>query len=309
MAQTKAIVDKLLTNLSVGIFPEGAIADKVLPFQKVVQSSGLIGTYTKDHLRVERSYVGGRAEYRRVEGVARSSATYLIEPHGLAGMVSEDDYRNVEQPFDAEKDEMAALKLKIELEKEKALADVLFSTSSITQNTTLSGTAQFNDYNNSDPIGVFKTARNTVYTGGGVVPNKAVMDWQTMNTLAYHPGILDALGFTQNRAGQLSEVELAKALGVEQLFVGKVVYNSAAEGQSAVLAPVWGKSVLFYYAPNQPGKYQQSLGFQLGFADKTRVFKNAINNPPNSTEILVDNHYDYVLTDVGAAYLIKDSIA
>lgn len=309
MAQLNAIVDKLLTDVSVGYFPTGYIADQVLPFKQVVQSSGLAGTYGKEHLRIERSYIGGRGKYRRVEAVSRSSTSYLIEGHGLEGLVTESDYRNVELPFDAEKDEVEGLTHKILLEKEKVLADTLTSASIITQNVTLAGASQYSQYGTSDPIGDFKTARETIYGACGLPPNKAIMDWKTMNTLAYHPGILDALGFTQNRAGQLSPAELAKAMGVEQLLIGMVVYNSANEGQSDSLAAVWGKNVVFYHAPDKPGKYQQSLGLQLGYADKRRVFKFEGQNPPNSTKILVDDHYDWVLTDVACAYLIKDSIA
>lgn len=309
MAQMKAQVDKLLTDVSVGYFPKGYIADQVLPFKQVVQTSGLVGKYGKEHLRIERSYTGGRGQYRRVEAVTRTSTTYVIESHGLSALVSEDDYRNVELPFDAEKDEVEGLTSKILLEKEKVLADALTSTSILTQNVTLAGTSQYNDFSNSDPIGDWKTARGTIYAACGVAPNKAVMDWLTFNTVAYHPGILDALGFTQNRAGQLSPAELAKAMGVEKLLIGQVVYNSAAEGQTDVLAPVWGKNIVFYYAPDKPTKYEQSLGLQVGFADQRRVFKNAVTNPPNSTEVLVDDHYDWALTDVACAYLIKNSIA
>lgn len=309
MAQMKAIVDKLLTDASVGFFPKGYIADLVLPFKQVVQSSGKIGKYGKEHLRIERSYTGGRGQYRRVEAIARSTTSYLVESHGLSGLVSEDDYRNVELPFDAEKDEVLGLTSKIMLEKEKVLADSLTSSSIITQYTTLAGSAQLNEYGTSDPIGVFKTARLAVYDGCGVAPNKAVMDWKTANTLAYHPGILEALGYAQNRAGQLSEAELAKAMGVEKLLIGSVSYNSAAEGQSDVLAPIWGDNIVFYYAPDKAMKYEQSLGLRLGYSDSRRVFKNAVANPPNSTEILVDDHYDWVLTDVLCAYLVKDTLA
>lgn len=309
MSQLKAIQDVLLTDASTGYFPEGYIGDQILPFRKVELSSGKIAAYGKEHLRIERSYTGGRGKYRRVEGVARSTLSYQIESHGLSGIVTEDDYRNVQQPFDAEKDETLGLTSKIMLEKEKAIADVMTSTSIITQNVTLVGVQQYNDRANSDPLGDFLTARKTIYAGCGFAPNYAEMDWLTFNALAIHPGILDALGFTQQRAGQLNEAEMAKALGVEKLLIGRVQYNSAKEGQSDVLAPIWGKNIVMWYRPQAAGKYQQSLGYQFGYANQRRVFKNAVTNPPNSNEILVDDHYDWVLTDVTAAYLIKNSIA
>lgn len=311
MAQLKAIVDKLLTNVSQMYIPEGYISEMVLPVVESKQKTGKLGKYGKDHLRIEHSLAGGRGQYRRVEPIVRSSDSYSIESHGLEGMVTEDDYANVEQPFDAENDEVTGLSSLIWLNKEYALASTLTSTAIVTQNTTLVGTQQFSDYSNSDPIGVFKTARLAVYNGCGLPPNCALMSWEVANTLAYSPQILDALGFAYNRAGQLSEAELAKAMGIEKLLIAKAKYNSAKEGQTDVLASVWSDDIVFFYAPQKAGKYQTSLGYRVALSGQTqkRVFKYAINNPPNATGILCDDSYDFVITNVAAGYLIKDTLA
>lgn len=311
MAQLKAIVDKLLTNVSQMYVPEGYISEMVLPLLESKQKTGKIGKYGKDHLRIEHSLSGGRGQYRRVEPIVRSSDSYSIESHGLEGMVTEDDYNNVEEPFSAEQDEVTGLSNLIWLNKEYALASTLTSTSVLTQNTTLVGTQQFSDYANSDPIGVFKTARLAVYDGCGLPPNLAVVPWKVANTLAYSPQILDALGFAYNRAGQLSEAELAKAMGVDQILIPKAKYNSGKEGQSDSLADVWGDDIVMLYAPQKAGKYQTSLGYRVALSGQTqkRVFKYAINNPPNATGILCDDSYDFVITTVGAGYLIKDCLA
>lgn len=311
MAQVKAIVDKLLTNVSQMYVPEGYISEDVLPVLESKQKTGKIGKYGKDHLRIEHALAGGRSEYRRVEPITRSSDSYSIDTYGLSGLVTEDDYSNVEEPFQAEQDEVIGLSNLIWLNKENALASALTSTSIITQNTTLVGTQQFSDYSNSDPIGVFKTARETVYNGCGLPPNSALMSWEVANTLAYSPQILDSLGYAYNRAGQLSEAELAKAMGVEKLLIAKSKYNSSKEGQTDVLASVWGDAILFYYAPQKAGKYQVSLGYHVKLAGRgsRRVTKYNVNNPPNATGITCDDSYDFVITTVGAGYLIKDVLA
>lgn len=311
MSQTKAIVDKLLTNVSQMYVPEGYVSEQVLPLVTSKQKTGKLAKYGSNHLRIEHSLVGGRAEYRRVEPIIRDSDGYSIESHGLEGVVTEDDYSNVELPFKAEQDEVLGLSTLIWLNKENALAATLTSTSVLTQNTTLSGTSQFSDYANSDPLGVFKTARLAVRDGSGLPPNAAVMDWKVANTLAYHPGILEALGFTQNRAGQLSDAELAKAMGVERLYIAKAMYNSANEGQSDSLSAVWGKDIVLFHAPVQAAPYQVSLGYRVALEGRSqrRVTKYDINNPPNATGITCDDSYDFVITKPGAGYLIKDAIA
>lgn len=311
MSQLTAIQDQLLTNVSSIFVPEGYVSEDVLPLVTSKQKTGKLAKYGNNHLRIEHALAGGRGEYRRVEPITRSTTGFEIESHGLSGVVTEDDYSNVQVPYKAEEDETLGLSTLIWLNKENALAGTLTSTSVITQNTTLSGTAQFNDYANSDPLDKFKTARLAVRDGCGLPPNFAVMDWKVANTLAYHPGILEALGFTQNRAGQLSDQELAKALGVERLYIAKAMYNSAKEGQADVLAALWGKHIVFGVAPVKAAPYQVSLGYRVALEGRSqkRVFKSPVSNPPNSTEVLVDDAYDFLISNVGAGYLIKDAIA
>jgi len=310
MAQNKAIVDKLLSNVSSGYQATGLIADQLLPEVKSVQKTGKLGKHGTAHLRIERSVTGGRGEYRRVETTARTTDTYSIESHGLEGLVTEDDYANVEQPFEAEQDETLGLTSVIALEKEKIFADSLLSTSIMTQNVTLTASEQYTNKLDSDPIDDFQTARSTVYDGCGLPPNAAAMSWKVWNILRFHPALLDVLGFKDNRPGGLNEAELASALGVQSLLIASGMYESAKEGQTSSLAPIWSDDILFYVRPAGPAKMQVSLGYQVKLASRMgrRVLKYNVNNPPNSTGIIVDDSYDLFLSNVKAGYLIKGAI-
>ena len=312
MSQVVAINDKLLTNVSLGLFQADMdyISESVLPTLKVAQNTGKIGSYGKSHLRILNSVMGGKGMAPRIHTSALSSSSYLIESHGLEDVITKDDYRNFEAPFDAESDSVKFLMSLIWLGKEKALADSLMSTSVITNYTTLSGTNQFSDYNNSSPLDKFKTARTTVRANSGKVPNSVVMDWKVFETLRYHPEILENLGFTKQRAGQMSASEMASAMDVQNLFVGKAVYNSSVEGQSDSLAAIWGTGILFYYAPSAPTLRDQSLGFLIESTSGARkVYKYSVNNPPEANAIIVQNDYDQLVTDVNCAYLIDAAIA
>lgn len=291
--------------------PDGYISETLMPQIQSKQSSGKLGKYGNNHLRIQNTVAGGRGAYRRAETIVRQTTTYVIDNHGIEGLVTKDDYRNVELPFRAEEDEVLGLSTILWLEKEQALASALTSTSVLTQNVTLSGTGQFNDYANSDPLSKFKDARLAVRNGCGLPPNAAWMDWQVANTLAYHPGILDALGYSKNRAGQLSPDELAKAMGIEKLFIAKAMYNSAKEGQSDVLSPVWGKHIGFGVLPDKAVPYQVSLGYYVVYEGEQprKVVKFAVNNPPESTGIVVEDSYDMLVSNAGAGYLIANAIA
>lgn len=309
--QMKGIVDPLLSNASSAYIPEGAIADKLLPGLKFSQYTGKLGGYGKNHLRIETTVIGGKGKYRQVESIARTTTGFEIEGHGLSGMVTKQDYKNVIDPFDAEKDETMGISTILLLEKEKGLADSLGSTSVLTQNTTLSGTSQFSDYTNSDPVSKFNTAKAAVRNGCGAVANAVIMEYAVAEVLRYHPQLLDLLGFKFAKPGGLTDQDLARALGVQKVFIPNAMYNSAKEGQAAVMASVWGKHVVFAVIPDSAQKYQVSLGYniRLDGSEPRKVYKQSLFNPPGATEILVEDEYDQLLSDVTAAYLIKDAIA
>ena len=167
MAQLKAVLDKLLTGVSSAYIPEGFISESLFPSVDSVEKTGKLAKYGTDHLRVEQTIIGGRGEYPRIQTIVKSTDSYSIEGHGLEGLVTEDDYSNSQKPYDAERDETIGITTTIMVGKEKGIADSLADTSVLTQNTTLSGTSQWSDYANSDPVDDFLTARSAVKDGCG----------------------------------------------------------------------------------------------------------------------------------------------
>ncbi len=115
----------------------------------------------------------------------------------------------------------------------------------------------------------------------------------------------------QARPGGLSDQDLARALNVGRVLISKAMYNSAKEGQTDVLAACWGKHLWLGVCPETAQLNQVSAGYRVEFEGGTprKVYKQACFNPPGSTEILVEDEYDQVLTNVGGIYLFKDAIA
>ncbi len=309
--QMKGIIDPLLTNVSSAYVPDGCIGDTLFPALKFSQYTGKLGGYGKNHLRIENTIIGGKGKYRQVESIVRTTQGFTIDGHGLSGLVSKQDYKNVIDPFDAEKDETMGISTILLLEKEKGLADALADTATMTQNTTLSGTSQLSDYSNSDVVSVVNTGKAAIRAGSGAIPNVVIMDYYVAQVLRYHPQLLDLLGFKFARPGGLTDDDLAKALGVDQILVPNAMYNSAKEGQTAVLASVWGKHIILAQIPKSAQKYQISLGYNIRLDDGSprKVYKQPLFNPPGATEILVEDEYDMLLSDVTAGYLIKNAVA
>lgn len=309
--QMRAIVDMLLTNVAKGYAPKNYISESILPVIQSAQTTGKLGSYGTAHLRIVNTVRGGKGKFREVDSTSYSTSGYEIEGHGISDLVTKEDYKNVIEPFRAEEDKVMALSNILWLEKEKGLADQLGNTAVLTQNTTLVGNAQYSDPLNSQPVQDFQVARAAVYDGCGEVPNLAIMSWDVKNILKYHPQLLDLLGYKFARPGGLSDEELARALDVDKVLIGTAKYESAKEGQTSVLSSVWGKNIVFAVAPEKPQIMQVSLGYTVRYEGESprKAYKEAQFDPPGSTKILVEDNYDQLFTNVGAAYLIKNAVA
>ena len=310
-AQLQAQISKPLTDVSLQTVSQGLIADEVLPEKKTKQYSGIIGAYGQEHLRNEDDEGGGRGGYKRVDSVDYDlTKTFLIKNRGLEDIVTEEDRANYEEIFDAESDKVVALTQKVSISKELRCASKLTSTAYLTNNVTLSGTSQFSDLNNSDPLGVIATAHAVGVNKKGMQFNTAIIPNLVKLTLKRHPQILAELGYSPNRAGYISDSELADIFQVQKIIWAGGIYNSAKKGQANSISQIWGSNIVLYHRAPSAAEKQLCLGYLMRpmSAPKRQVYKYAINNPPNATGIIVKEGYDFAIADADSGYLIKSVI-
>lgn len=305
-------LDQQLTGISNKLVNADYIAERILTFASAKFTVGKIMGYTKEHLRILNTVSGGRTAYPRVEVSTARSDAYQIETHGLSHVITEEDLINSIDPYNERVDVTEDLTSLLWLGKEKALADTMGLTASYAAGNavTLAGTDQYSDYNSSDPLGDFSTARAAIQALSGKVPNKAVMSWQVYNMLKFHPKILE-VGYKYNRSGQLTDQELAQVMEVESLLIGKAVYNSSKPGQADSLGQVWGKNISFLYAPDSGSKKMQTFGFRLQLDGQAprRVTRDRLVEPVGSELVQVDDKYEQLITDNTCGYLIKNAVA
>src|SRR5688572_16215455 len=159
MAQMKAIVDQLLTGVSNSYQPQGYIGDNFFPLLRSAPFSGKIGSRGIGALRIVNSLAGGEGKFRRVKAVGIATTNFNIETHGLETVVTEEDYRNYSDAFDAEAAATQDLKTSLSLEKSLVISQMVTDPAVITPGVVLSGTDKFSDYSLSNPVGVITAAK------------------------------------------------------------------------------------------------------------------------------------------------------
>lgn len=254
MAPRPFVVDPVLTALAVGFRNPAAtrIADMVLPRYPV---SGEKFKWTEypisEAFNVPDARVGRRGRVQQLE-FSGTEQTSEVEDYGLDSPIPYSDIASAEaaraqnrSTYNPETHTTMMLTDTVENIREVRVAQLVhnLNTYAADKRVTLSGTSQFSDYTNSDPIGVIKTGMNAtlVYR-----PNTMVMGIDVWIKLSSHPKIVNAVKGNVTNSGIVSREEflnLFRGEGINELLIGEGWYNTAKPNQPIALARSWGKHI------------------------------------------------------------------
>ncbi|MAH45568.1 hypothetical protein CMI37_07050 [Candidatus Pacearchaeota archaeon] len=154
--------------------------------------------------------------------------------------------------LDLRKANAAVLARQCMIHRERTAAALIFNATTFSGYTAaLSGSDQW-DNAASDPISKAQDARDAIITNSGETPNVAILGYEVYSALRQHPLLAEFSSRTKHTTGILTNEDLAQALDVDTIWVGKAVANSAYEGQTESNAFIWGKFVLFAHIKSSP---------------------------------------------------------
>jgi hypothetical protein len=219
------------------------IADDVLPRFMVSTPSfrysnyALAEGFTIPDVRVGRKSPPNQVEFTRTE------TTSSCDDHALDDSVPQLDIDAAPVGYDPLGRAAEGITDLLMLAREKRAADLVFNTATYpaANKSTLSGTSQWSDYTNSNPVSAILTALDSMV----IRPNVAVFGRAVFTILSQHPKILSALYGPGGTTGIGTAQAMANLFGLDQILVGQGYLNTAKKGQTAAIARVWGKSAAF----------------------------------------------------------------
>lgn len=277
MATTPFVIVPSLAAIAVA-YPQGnLIADQVLPRVPVATQTFRYLKYAKaDALQAPETLVGRKGAPNQIDwGSSEVSAT--VQDHGLDAPVPNSDVLAWEQARAAgsgfvsaasPEERVTALVMQTVLNRrELRAANIVFGAGNYNaaNKVTLSGTGQWSDYTNSDPLVAILAALDSMI----MRPNIAVMGRQVATKLRSHPKICKAVFGNNTDAGIVPLQALADLLELEAIYVGDGWINTAAPGQAPNLVRVWGKHAAFLVR-NKQADTQGGLtfGFTAQWGDR-----------------------------------------
>jgi hypothetical protein len=303
---TQVKFDQLLTNVSVqfAAAPDGYLADQVMPPVPVQKESAAYWVYDKSRMDAPDSKRAPRSNYNRVDWNATTD-TYLAEQYGLEGEIDDEERTNSASPLDLDVDTTEVVTDMVLNGREKRVADLVLSTATVTQNTTLVGAQQWSDPA-SDPLTNFMTARTTIYAAApGYTPNVALIGYLGFEALKLHPDIKEIVKYTERAI--ITRQILAAVFEVDEVLIGKVTRRTSKEGQTDAFSDVWGKDALLFYRESRPGLKRASFGYQMR-QNELRVFR--YREDKRDTDVIrVSEKQDEKIISSVLGYLWKAAVA
>ena len=312
-------IDQVLTGVSVGYPNEGLVGENLLPTVRVRKQSDKYYVFGREAWAVEPGgdFRAPGAEANEVPGITVSLDTYFTQEHALQIAVTDEERENADSPLSPDRDGTDLVTSKLLLAREIAIRDLVLTAANYpaAHTVTLSGTAQFNDQANSDPITVIKAGKRAMHASLFLEPNVAVIPYQVMAQLEDHPDFIERIKYSER--GILTQDIIAAVLGIPRIIVPGLGFNSANPGQAMSLGYLWGKDILLAYVPPRAGMRTPAFGYEFvqPFGGNVQVVDRWREERRASDVIRVRRRYDHKLVALDAngksiaGYLIKNAVA
>ncbi|MBX9702380.1 MAG: major capsid protein [Acetobacteraceae bacterium] len=157
----------------------------------------------------------------------------------------------------------------VQLDREIRVANLTFATASYAagQFVTLSGTSQWSDFVNSNPLDALLVAMDVPVFR----PNMVVMGQSVWTKVRQHPRLIQAANASAQTGGAITRQQLADLLEipVENVIVGAGFVNTARRGQTPNIQRIWGKScALMFSSPDAANADAPTWGWTAQFGDR-----------------------------------------
>lgn len=292
------------------------IADLVLPRVGTAQKFTYTSYDSAQGYTVPDTRVARKGSVNRVDfgGVGVTSET---EDHGLDDVVPMADIAAWEAmpkpatggPINPENISTMFLTGLIDLDREVRAANIVFSLNTYVaaQRATLSGTSQWSDFVNSNPLDAILAAMDTPL----VRPNLPVFGQAVWTKLRQHPKIVQAVFGTAQGAGSITREQMANLLEVPRIVVGSGFLNTARRGQPANMQRVWGKSAAFIYTDEMAAQTNMpTFGWTAQFG--TRISSSSFDEKVGlrgANRILVGESVKEVISAPDLGYFFQNAVA
>jgi hypothetical protein len=310
------VVNPILSTVARGYRNESYIGLQLFPYVPVGQRGGKIITFDKSAWRQYNLARAPGSNVKRIN-VGFAGSDYALTQQALEGQLPVEimEEASAVPGIDLSSTTIMTTQDIIDLRLEIAQADLATNLSNYGAGNkiTLSGTDQWSNYVNSDPIGDVAVARNAIRKVTGKRPNTMVMGADVWEILQYHPKLVDAailagtLSLSGGTQAGLGVEQVAKIFKVKQILVGDAIKLDASDAP----VDVWGKDVVLAYTETASlaARGTPSYGYTYRLTGYPLVEQGYYDHNTRSWIYPVIDEVSPVIAGAEAGYLIKAAVA
>lgn len=242
------------------------IADDVLPITPTSAEFKWLRYDLAQGFSIPDAKVGRKSAPNQISFSCTEVQDRVVD-YGLDDIVPNDDVDADNQGVDPLGRAVQFLTNVVNLAREARAAALVFNTASYAaaNQVTLSGTSQWSDPVNSDPVAAIADCLDVP----PMRPTCAVFGQRTWTKLRRHPKLVQAINKTNQGSGQVSRQEFADFFELQEVLVGSAFANQAKAGQAVSLGKVWGPHAAFIYRDRAAGPQQGvTFGFTAQFGTR-----------------------------------------
>lgn len=261
-------IDVVLSNVSMGYQNEEFVASQMTPTVPVNKQSDKYYEFNREGWLEEPSDTlrAPGAPATEIPGLTVSVNPYFCQEHALKIMVTDEEVQNADTPLAPRREGTELVTERLQMRKELAVKDLLTTAANYASghSTTLSGTAQWDDYTGtSTPKGATKAARDAVHAKIFKKINKGIFPYQVMSGMEDNPEFIERIKYSER--GIITREIMAAVLDIPTIIVPGAGYNSANPGQADAFGYIWGKDVVLGYVPDRPAPKTAALMYEFNW--------------------------------------------
>jgi len=302
--QTLRVYDPVLSQVALGYTNAQLIGGQLFPTLPNMKRGGQIVSFGKEAFKIYNTLRATRAKAVRADWALLSPVILALEDHALEVPVDDSEIEEAIDPIVPESAATIIAQEAIAVEKEKKQADLAqtLGTYNSSNRVTLSGTAQWSDFVNSDPVNDVQVGREAIRAKIGRYPNTLWLGPIVYTKLSQHPKLYQRFQYTLP-GGIITPQLLAQVFNIDKVIVGQGVYSDAAGN----FTDLWGKHAGLAWVPPGAGRYIPSFGYTPQLQGRPRVLR--YREEPNLNVVYDEDVYQVVVTAKDAGYFIQNAVA
>lgn len=308
-------IDTPLSNIAVEAFEGGDfIGSQLFPVVDVRKQSDKYYTISRDSwLRLPSTTLRSpKTSPLRVEFDV-SSDSYFADNFALATENALETLANADDPIQLRARSTRFLVEMLMRDQEVRIANQVTSISNIGSGVQLTGVNKWSNYLSSDPVADVSTGHAFIRQNTGLIPNVALLDYDTYQIVRRHPVLLDMYKYTQG--GLVNDAELREVFKVDRILIANAIRNSAkSQAATPSLNNIWGNNCLLAYVGAATGLRTQTFGLSFRWLNPelpapwgVRVYPDP--DPGKKTEITEVGYYqDEKVVAAQLAYCVQNTL-